>query len=243
MNLSDIIDQHPADDVALVDGAEEVTYGQLRERAAAMRSVLGERGVEVGDHVVLACGNEVHFVVAMLGIFGVGAIAAPLNPYSPINELVRKAEPMQPALVVVGDVASWMLDQSNAVGVAMLDMSKVPASVGEPPAAVPRQAGDLAILLSTSGVSGVPKIAMLTHGNLGWVQNALTNRGDQSLRADDVSLAALPVAHVLGLNVSVLAMLRVGGKVVLQRRFDVDESLRLISEHQVTMLTGAPPMW
>ncbi len=243
MNLARIIDQHPADDLALVDGAEEVTYGQLRERVDAMRTLLANRSVKPGDHVVLACGNEIHFVVAMLGVFGVGAVAAPLNPYSPIKELVRKAEPMEPTLVVVGDVASWMLERPDDVGMPMLDMSQIVDAGEAPPAVVSCEPSDPAVLLSTSGVSGVPKIAVLSHGNLAWVQEALTNCGDQSLQRDDVSLATLPVAHVLGLNVAVLATLRVGGKVVLQRRFDVDESLRLISEHQVTMLTGAPPMW
>ena len=99
------------------------------------------------------------------------------------------------------------------------------------------------MLLSTSGVSGVPKVAMLSHRNLLSVHEAISGDGPHDLRAGDIALGVLPVAHVLGLNVVVLATLHVGGTVVLQRRFDVDLSLELIRRHRVTMLTGAPPMW
>ena len=60
---------------------------------------------------------------------------------------------------------------------------------------------------------------------------------------DDVVLAARPLAHVLGLNVGLLASLRAGATIVFQRRFDADRALDLLERHGVTLLTGAPPMW
>ncbi len=99
-----------------------------------------------------------------------------------------------------------------------------------------------AFYMATSGVSGAPKVAVLSHHNLSWIHEAMAG-GDEPLRPDDVTLGVLPFAHIFGLNVVLLYGLQAGSSIVLQRRFDPDESLRLIREHRVTMLTGAPPMW
>jgi long-chain acyl-CoA synthetase len=63
------------------------------------------------------------------------------------------------------------------------------------------------------------------------------------MQPDDITLGCLPFVHIFGLNVVLLYSLRVGSCIVLQRRFDTDESLRLIREHSVSVLAGAPPMW
>jgi long-chain acyl-CoA synthetase len=83
---------------------------------------------------------------------------------------------------------------------------------------------------------------MLSHHNLGWIHEAL-HRVDPPLTPDDVTLGVLPFTHIFGLNVVLLASLEAGAAIVLQQRFDAVESLRMVREHGVTMLTGAPPMW
>lgn len=243
MNLATIINGHDGSHVALIEGDERVTYDELRTRVDAMRSHLGASGVRRGDNVVLACGNEIHFVVAALGALGLGALVAPINPYAPINELKRKVVALSPKVIIIGAIARDMLDHPGEFEAPLIDMSAMATSASNVPAVVSADDDDLAFLLSTSGVSGAPKIAMLSHGNLAWVQESICGEGPQQLRADDVSLAVLPLAHILGLNLVVLATLRAGGTVVMQSRFDVDESLELVRSHGVTMLVGAPPMW
>ncbi len=243
MSLGPIIESHDPERVALVDGDEELTYGQLRARAAAVADTLRSRGHGAGDHFALACGNEIHFVTAMLAIWEIGGVIAPVNPYSPAAELERKLEPIRAACLVIGETARDFGQTDEFAGVPVLDMAEVPTATVEAAKALIPQPDDLAVLLSTSGVSGIPKVAMLTHANLDWVQSSLCGDGPQDIRGTDVVLAALPFAHVLGLNVVLLASLRAGAKVVLQRRFDVDESLRLMQAHKVSLLTGAPPMW
>ena len=83
---------------------------------------------------------------------------------------------------------------------------------------------------------------MLSHHNLSWIHEAL-HRVDPPLTPDNVTLGVLPFTHIFGLNVVLLATLEAGASIVLQQRFDADESLQLVREHGVTMLTGAPPMW
>ena len=95
----------------------------------------------------------------------------------------------------------------------------------------------------TSGVSNDPKVAMLTHGNLSWVQQLMIADPGIAVTSSDVLLCALPLAHIFGLNAVVLPALRVGASVVLHRRFDAEATLRSIGAHHVTMVGGAPPMW
>jgi len=243
VNLASIINDHDGTSIALIERDARITYDDLRARVAAMRVHLSDLGVGRGDHVTLACGNEVHFVVAALGALGLGAVAAPVNPFAPINELVRKTAPIGSSAIVVGGVLREMLDHTDRFDAPVIDMEQVPTSAEDAPPIVDVDDDDLAFLMSTSGVSGSPKIAMLSHGNMAFVQRALVGDGPQQIHADDVSLCVLPLAHVLGLNVVLLSTLRAGGATVMQWRFDVDESLRLVREHQVSQLVGAPPMW
>lgn len=209
-----------------------------------MRASLRDAGIGPGDIVALACGNEIHFVVGALGVLGVGAMVAPVNPFAPINELVRKIEPLDPAAVLVGGIRREILDNADEFGsILIVDMTALPTESHDAPPVADIDEDEVAFLLSTSGVSGSPKVAMLSHRNLAFVQKAIVGDGPQQLVADDVSLCVLPLAHVLGLNVVLLSTLRAGGCTVMQWRFDVEESLRLVREHQVTQLVGAPPMW
>ncbi|MEM7095157.1 MAG: class I adenylate-forming enzyme family protein [Actinomycetota bacterium] len=244
-NLASIIEGHPGDAIALIEDDVRITYGELRARVVGWRARLASLGVTRGSRVVLAAGNEVAFVEAALATLGLGAVAAPINPYSPAPEAQRKVASVSPDLVVIGDVAARLREPDTFdVPVLYASSDGVPESAGtEAPGIVDTAPGDVAFLLSTSGVSGAAKIAMLTHQGMGWVQQSLCGDGPQQLRADDTTLAVLPVAHILGLNVALLATLRAGACAVLQRRFDSEQSLALIAEHGITMVIGAPPMW
>jgi long-chain acyl-CoA synthetase len=240
MNLASVIINHPADRPALVDGDQVITYGELRASVAAIASRLVNAGFGVNDRIVVVAGNEPLFAAAAFAIMGIGGIVVPVNPFSPLLELRRKLESVNPALLLVGEEGHWILKESDSFSEPMIDMTTI--QTGDPqPEIVERADDDIAFMLLTSGVSGDSKIAMLSHRNLDWIQEAIT--GPEGLKPDDVTLGSLPFAHIFGLNAVLLTSLRLGAKVVLQRRFNVDESLKLISQHQVTSLTGAPPMW
>ena len=72
MNLAEIIEQHPADNIALISRGRPTTYGELRRQVASLRGVLAENGVERGDRVAILCGNSRYFVLAYLATLGVG---------------------------------------------------------------------------------------------------------------------------------------------------------------------------
>lgn len=110
-------------------------------------------------------------------------------------------------------------------------------------AVVGRQDDDLAVLLFTSGTSGAPKAAMLTHGNLGANLTQMLALPGEIVRADDVSLAAVPLFHVFGLNVALGLSLASGAALVLEERFDAEESLATVRRLGVTNLLGVPAMY
>ncbi len=242
MNLASIIDGHEAGREALVDGENVVTYGKLRNQAASIRQRLHSYSIGPGDRVVLAAGNEADFVSATLGILGVGAIVIPVNPRSPLIELQRKLESVKPSLILTGEEGAWILEERAAFNAPVVEISSIDSDdASDGPAIVSRDDDDLAVFLLTSGVSGDSKVAMLSHGNLGWIQEAIT--GPEGLQPSDITLGSLPFSHIFGLNAVLLTSLRIGAKVVLQRRFDSDGSLELVRRHGITSLTGAPPMW
>lgn len=228
--------------VALIDGDERITYGELRQRVDHFRARLAARGVAEGDPIIILAGNEPDFATALLAITGLGAIAVPVHPGSPFLELERKLASVGPTLIVATDEAPRIHDHIDELDIDVVAVE--PGDGGHP--AVPtllRRPDDIAVLLLTSGVSGPAKAAMLSHGNLRWVQDALTSSGIDGPTPDDIALGVLPFSHIFGLNVVLLTSLRVGATVVLERHFHADEALDLITRHGITVVAGAPPMW
>ncbi|MDS2173500.1 long-chain-fatty-acid--CoA ligase [Nesterenkonia sp. CL21] len=103
---------------------------------------------------------------------------------------------------------------------------------------VPVAQEDLAVILYTSGTTGRPKGAMLSHGNLHW--NALNVITDYDITSRDVALMISPLFHVAALSQGTLPVLLKGGAVILETRFDPGRALRLIREHGVTNMSGVP---
>ncbi len=250
MNLAGVIGDHADDQIALIDGDDRIDFGTLRGRVAAMQVDLAERGVGVDSPVALATGNDSAFVVSTLAILGLGGIVMPLNPGSPTSELARKLAVADPTMLLVGHAGRLHLGDP-AVGTPTVDLIEMSAHAaaaqasGEAPSApviIDRPDDAPAFYMATSGVSGAAKVAVLSHHNLSWIHEAL-HRVEPPLTPDNVTLGVLPFTHIFGLNVVLLASLEAGAAIVLQQRFDAEESLRLVREHGVTMLTGAPPMW
>jgi long-chain acyl-CoA synthetase len=234
MNLATIIDGHPAPATALIDPTTTRSYGELRSRVGRLRSGLVSRGVQVGDRVGLVGENSVELFEAYLAVLGVGAIAVPLNRNNPAAATEAELAAVGATLVVVGRGGA----ASSAVpSVAIDDV----LSADEAPV-VNRDDDDTAALLFTSGTAGKPKAAILTHGNLR--SNLEQARAvDNSVRPDDVMLAALPLDHIYGLNAIVGVALLVGASAVLVPRFDAAGTLALIRDAGITVVPGVPTMF
>lgn len=246
MNLAGVISDHEAGLVALVNGDQTITYGEMRSQVAVMQQSLAELGVTAGSTVALASGNDPAFVMSALAILGLGGHVMPVNPTSPTAELVRTLDVAKPQMLLVGHAGRPYLDDDDIatpmVDLVALDAESAAAPTDAPMTVVERSDDDVAFYMPTSGTSGVAKVAMLSHGNLSFVHEAMQTL-EPVISSSDVRLGVLPFSHIFGLNAVLLNSLRVGASIVLQQRFDAEESLRLVREHGVTILSGAPPMW
>ena len=252
MNLASAIEAHPADGPALVSQGETTTYGELRSQVAGIRGALVARGVAPGDRVAIVAANNPFFVAAYLGVLGVGGVAVPLNPLSPPPELGRELSVVGARLALVDDTGAAAFGGDPAAGPEGLEVVAIGELVGGGPAAlVERADDDLAVLLFTSGTAGLPRAAMLTHGNLranldqirATTVSGAVDPAAGPATADDVALGVIPLFHIFGLNAVLGLALAVGATVVLVERFDPPAALALLAEHGITVVSGVPTMW
>ena len=203
-----------------VSGGATITYGDIDERSARAAGWLRNEGVSAGDRVVAQLPKSIDLVALYLGVLRLGAVYVPLNTaYTPteVDWFVADAEPA----AVLRDEASLAegLDGSQPV-----------------PEVVGRSPEDLAALVYTSGTTGRPKGAMLTHGNLS--SNALTLSRAWAFGPGDVLLHALPIFHVHGLMVALHTAMLSAGEVIFLERFDAGEVLSNLPE--ATVMMGVP---
>ncbi len=256
VNLASILDPHPDDAVALVSRGKTTTYGELRSQVAALRGGLQGLGLEPGDRVAIACGNNWYFVVGYLAAIGAGLVAAPLNPMAPGPALERELAVTGAKAFLVGPAAKASVaglrrdrlpDLHTIVAAPGVEL---PDAVGlddllaaEPAPIVDREASDLAVLMFTSGTAGAPRAAMLTHGNLLSNLEQVQQVPSRRQQPDDVVFGVLPMFHIFGLNVVLGLTLYTGSRVVLVERFDPASGLEAIERHGITIVTGPPTMW
>ncbi|NYI76733.1 long-chain-fatty-acid--CoA ligase [Nocardioides panzhihuensis] len=223
-------------------------YSQLRRAAGAVAGDLQARGIRPGDRIGIVMPNVPGFPILFYGVLMAGAIAVPMNPLLKSREITYYIQDSGMSLVygshAVGDAVA---KAANDVGIpALLVGDQGPAALellGDPlEEPVARSADDTAVLLYTSGTTGNPKGAELTHANM--VTNAATTV-DTLIQTspDDVILGCLPLFHVFGLTCGLNAAVKSGALLTLIPRFDAEVALRVLERDKVTVLEGVPTMY
>ena len=245
------------DHAALVVGATRWTWSDLDRltdaAAAGFRTTL-----DPGDRVGLVLGNRWEFVVAYLGALRAGMVAVPLNPGFTPAEIASCLGDAAARLVVADhdtvaqvERAGLAADVLVAGAVAgrrtfddLLAAGSAAARRGLPP--VESGGEDIAVIGYTSGTTGEPRGAMLSHrallANVRQVAG-VTRDGQPLLTSDDVVAVVLPLAHIYTLNGTVGAWLARAATLVLIDYADPAHTLRLLREHHVTHVPAAPPQW
>jgi long-chain acyl-CoA synthetase len=255
MNLGAIIENHPDDATALISRGAVTTYGELRDQVSHLRGGLTRLGVEPGDRVALALSNNWFFVVTYLATLGVGAVAVPLNPSSPMAELEGELRAVRPKVLIAAAAAAagvqgldrpslgiehfFAPDDSGIEGAESFES----LMQGEPAPIVDVAPDDLAVLIFTAGTGGSPKAAMLTHNNLLSNIEQAQNHAGSEVRSDDIAFGVLPMFHIFGLNVVLGVALHAGAAVVLVERFDPLSAIETIRDRKITVIAGAPTMY
>ncbi len=248
MNVAELLHgtarRFPDKAALITPGGSPLTFAELGARASRVAAAVREAGISRGDRVAIAIHNVPAFVYSYLGILEAGAVAVPLNPTLTEPE-VRRVLADSGASLVLGVSPSGEAARAAAEtgGVRYVEADDPSFSSGSAAEVAETSDEDLAVLAYTSGTTGDPKGAMLTHGNLLANLDQQLAIPDARVEPDDVLLLALPLFHIFGLNVTLGLLVKTGATGVLTERFEPVECLRLVQEHRVTVMFGAPTMY
>lgn len=221
--------------VALIDVASggRYTWQQVDAAVNAEARRLVEAGVAPGDRVAVRLPTGPAFCVAVFGALRMGAVVVPTGPGQPLRELQQLVADSGTGLLV-GDGEGTGLTVLPAPTLEVGDQPEFP-SIGS--------GEDIAVLGYTSGTSGVPRGAMLSHRALLANVDQCAALRPAPVTAGDRVLLAVPLFHVYGLGPGLFQVAGAGATAVLLARFDADTALTAAREHRVTTLVGVPPMY
>jgi len=259
LNLASVL-EHPArltpDRVAITCGPQQLTYAELNVRATQVAAGLHAMGIRAGDHVALSCPNIPWFPIAYFGILKAGAAVVPLNVLLKAREIAYHLKDSDAKAILAFEgtaelpIGAMCRDAAAQAGTPHVivfpgdaeSVMKDPAGFHPPR----RDPHDTAVILYTSGTTGHPKGAELTHGNM--VSNAITchdmfkpafDAGTQQ----DVTLITLPLFHSTAQTAQMNAALYGGFRLVLLPRFDPGAVLETFAREKVGLWIGVPTMY
>lgn len=264
--LEDSARKHP-DREAVVLGESRLTYAQVDAAANQVANLLVSRGVAPGDKVALSCPNLPYFPMVYYGVLKAGAVVVPLNVLLRGREIayhlhdsdakayfcfegtadLPMGEAGWEAFGQVAGCTDFFVITADPAGDSPVDGAETLGSViaAQPPTfeTAVTEATDTAVILYTSGTTGQPKGAELTHANM-----VLNASGQPSLfgyhpDGHDTYLCVLPLFHSFGQTVTMNAGFGLGGTLVLLPRFEPQAALGLMASENVTFFAGVPTMY
>jgi fatty-acyl-CoA synthase len=228
------------DHPAVAFGGEIRTHAELHDRAARLASVLDAGGVQAGDRVALLLHNRIEFVEALLACHRRGAVAVPIN-FRLASDEIEYILADSGAVALIHDSGAPRAEVRLALEVGG-DYEDAVGSAPPRPETPELLEDDVALMCYTSGTTGRPKGALLTHRNL--VASTLSWIHEMRAGQDDVWLSGQPLFHIGGIN-GLLPFLVLGATVIItpSTTFDPEAMLGLIEAHGVTMCIFVPTQW
>jgi long-chain acyl-CoA synthetase len=250
-NLNSALDQAAADypdSVAIRMDDIVLSYSHLRDSAGRLTSLLSSLGVVPGDRVALMLPNVPAFPIAFYGALGAGAIVVPMNPLLKSREIAYYLSDSGAQILfawhtAAGEAAKGAAETgARVIEVDEPDLAALIAGLTPALATAERAADDCAVILYTSGTTGKPKGAELTHAGLS-TNAALTATTLLHLGPGDVVMGCLPLFHVFGLTCALNATVFGGAALTLLPRFDAARVLEIVGRDKVTIFEGVPTMY
>ncbi|MEP6696265.1 MAG: AMP-binding protein [Pseudonocardiales bacterium] len=243
---------------ALLVRSGRISWAELDARVDRAAAALLALGAQRGDRIALQLGNTPYFAVGYFGTLRAGLVSVPLNTGYTGRECQQVLADSGARVLITSEAGA---DLARAAQDTLPDLEHIVVAeearpgdalphfddllAGVPGASVRDVGGgeDLAVLIYTSGTSGAPKGAMLSHRALLANLEQVSRIEPTVLGHDDVLLLVLPLFHIYGLNPGLGMLAYHGATGLLVERFDAQETLALIARHEVTSLLGAPPMY
>jgi fatty-acyl-CoA synthase len=238
---------------AVVYEGRGITYGELHGRVTRLAHALRGLGVGRGDRVAYLGPNHPAFLETFFATGTVGAVFVPLSFRLAVPELAFILHDSEcKVLIYAGELEDTVTGVLREVSVptvvrvmpdGVLSYRESDLTAGAPESDIDENVSreETALVMYTSGTTGRPKGAMLTHANITW--NAVNVLVDVDVAGDEVSLVSAPLFHTAALNMLCLPTLLKGGTAVLVRAFDPDRAFDLVEAHGVTWMFGVPAMF
>ncbi|KAH1115396.1 hypothetical protein J1N35_008774 [Gossypium stocksii] len=213
------------------DSGETLTFSQLKSTVIKLSHGFLKPGISKSDRVLIFAPNSIHFPLCFFAITAIGAIATTANPNYTLNELSKQLKDSNPKLVVT---VPELFDKVKDFNIPLISLGSKRNQRGFNT--------DTAVLLYSSGTTGVSKGVVLTHGN--FIASSLMVTKDQELAGDihRVYLCILPMFHVFGLAVMVYAQVQMGNALVSMAKFEFEMFLRNVEKYRATHLWVVPPV-
>ena len=236
------------DRIAAITGEQTMTYAELDGASARLATLLEREGIGLGDRVGVMLPNIAAAPIAYYGIWRMGAIVVPMNPLMQGREVqFYLSNTGAKALIGSSGFAGAATDGAEGAGAKLwlvddAELARLTRDLPEYGEPVLRGASDTAVVLHTSGTTGTPKGAELTHGSLGSNRDVILRRL-VTLTEDDVVLACLPLFHVFGMTCAMNTAIAAGAGLSLMARFDPAKAIERIRRDRVTVLEAVPTMY
>lgn len=268
LNLSSLLENNARlfpSKTAFILGDHQFTYQQIDALANKVANGLKEMGIKPGDKIALTCPNLPQFPIIYFGILKTGAVVVPLSVLLKKDEIAYHLNDSDAKTyfcftgsdeLPMGKMGfagfneapkcdHFFMIMPTLSMASSIDGTETLATLinDQPPHFETHQtsAEDTALIVYTSGTTGVPKGAELTHSNL--LLNAMVASNLIQCTPKDRSLLALPLFHIFGMSAVMNALLYRGGSFVLLPKFDAQTALKLIEEYDITLFAGVPTMY
>jgi long-chain acyl-CoA synthetase len=248
--LQDAVKLNPAADAVVCDGVR-LSYAQVQQNAACLAAGLAQRGVRAGDRVAMLLGNRHEFVITLYALAHLGAIAVPISIREQAPGLAYMLQHCGAVMAICEvDLVSLLPSSEDAPALQHRVSMKICEGAthfddlmakGDAPPVAEVAPEDTAVILYTSGTTGRPKGAMLTH--LSIVHSSLHYQMGMSLTQHDSSIAAVPLSHVTGLIAMITTLTLAAGKLVIMPSFKASEFLKLAETEGMTHTVMVPAMY
>ena len=236
-----------ADRVAVRLGDQGTTYRDLDERSRRVAGLLAERGVRAGDRVGIMLPNIPDFAAVYYGVLRAGAVVVPMNPLLKAREVTHSLADSGATVIFTGamstaEVLAGAATVDAQVVVVDQTFTEMLSTATPVDPVVDRDGSDTAVILYTSGTTGTPKGAELTHDNL--IRNSeVVAEWLFQLTADDVIFGGLPLFHSFGQTCTLNTAIAAGVCLVLLPRFDPAQALTIMATHRATVFAAVPTMY
>lgn len=209
--------------IALIDGPQKVRFSDLSKEVKKVAEYLTAVGINPGDRIGIILPNCAEFIFAVFAVQSIGAVPVLMNPAYPKDEL------------------SWIRRHSGTAGYFMMEDNALNFTKSILSEEQKEDLRGIALMIYTSGTTGESKGVMLTADNLkasidSWIDAV-------NITSDDNVLVTLPLFHIFGFTLTLLATLKKGGTCVIQKSFTPQQTATLIKNHRCTVFAGVPTMY